>query len=112
LTALRGGADRSLDDVLDEFVRELDAARASVKSIRGETRRAFLDRLGEIDRQLLAAARAHCDAATMRQLSAEAEAELAPFRDRMPADAYERSHAACVDRLIRERTRLPVVAFD
>jgi hypothetical protein len=45
-------------------------------------------------------------------LAAEADAELAPFRNRMPADTYARSHGACIDRLVRERARLPVISFD
>jgi hypothetical protein len=30
----------------------------------------------------------------------------------MPAAAYQQSHRACVDRLLRERAGLPTVAFD
>ena len=39
-------------------------------------------------------------------------AELAPFRARMPRDAYEQSLAACRDRLLRERARLPVLTLE
>jgi len=42
----------------------------------------------------------------------EADVELAPFRNRMPPDAYGRAQAACVDRLVRDRFSLPVVAFE
>src|SRR5204862_6419582 len=34
LTTLRGGADRTLDPILDDIVRELDAARAKAKTVR------------------------------------------------------------------------------
>jgi hypothetical protein len=112
LTALRAGPERTLDDVLDAAVRELDAARASAKSLRGDARQAFLDRLAVMDRMLLDAARRQCDAATLGQLQTEADVELAAFRDRMPRDAYEQATRACVDRLIRDRARLPMVAFD
>jgi hypothetical protein len=112
LTALRGGADRSLDPALETIVRELDAARMSAKSLRGEARAAFVERLRALDEMLLAAARDRCDAATLQHLASEADAELAPFRDRMPRDAFEQSRRACIDRLIRERTRLPVVFYD
>ena len=47
----------------------------------------------------------------LQQLEAEANVELAPFRDRMAREVYERSHRAAVDRLIRERRRLPVITF-
>jgi hypothetical protein len=93
-------------------VSELDAARARAKALRGEARKVFLDRLVEIDRLLLDTARMHSDPATLEELRAEADAELASFRARMAADAYERARGACVDRLVRERTRLPVVSFD
>jgi hypothetical protein len=112
LTALRGGEERSLDPVLDAIVRELDAAQMSAKSLRGEARAAFVERLRSLDGMLLAAARDQCDAAALQQLASEADAELAPFRDRMPRDAFEQSRRACIDRLIRERARLPVVTYD
>jgi hypothetical protein len=54
----------------------------------------------------------HCDPAALEELKAEADAELASFRGRMTTEAYERARAACVDRLIRDRTRLPVVSFE
>ena len=112
LTALRGGEDRSLDPVLETIVRELDAARMGAKSLRGEARAAFVERLRTLDATLIAAARAQCEAATLERLGSEADAELAPFRDRMPRDAFDQSRRACIDRLIRERARLPVVTYD
>ena len=112
LTALRGGETRSLEPVIDDIVRELDAARARAKGLRGDARAALLDRLREIDAQLVQAARATCDAAAIQALGAEADAELAPFRGRMPQDAYGRSREACVDRLLRERVKLPVITFE
>ena len=112
LTALRAGEDRSLDSAIDTIVRELDAARAAARMLRGEARQRFLARLQTLDDSLLDAARARCDAATLQQLGAEADMELAPFRERMPRDAYDRSRRACIDRFIRERSRLPVVRFE
>ena len=112
LTALRGGEHRSLDPVLEAIVRELDAARLGAKSLRGEARAAFVERLRTLDEALVAAAREQCDVSTLQRLGSEADAELAPFRDRMPRDAFEQSRRACIDRLIRERARLPVLAYD
>jgi hypothetical protein len=112
LTSLRGGPDRALDELLDTSVTELDAARVRAKTLRGEARRVFLDRLAAIDRSLLDAAREQCDAATLDDLNAEAEAELTSFRSRMPAEAFEQARRACVDRLIRDRARLPIVRFE
>jgi hypothetical protein len=112
LTVLRAGNGASLREVVDPLVAELDAARGSAKGLRGDARRVFLTRLHALDAQLLAAARERVDAGTLEGLATEADAELAPFRDRMPPDAYARAHTACIDRLIRDRLSLPVVSFE
>ena len=112
LTMLRGGEDRLLDDVLDRLVRELDAARGSAKGLRGEARSVFIERLGVLDAELLGATRKRCSADMLRQIEAEADEELAPFRDRMAPHVLERSRRAAADRLLRERRRLPVITYD
>ena len=112
LTALRAGEERPLDATLDEIVRELDAARAGSRGLRGAAREDLLERLRALDLRFLEAARAGCDAPTLQRLAAEADVQLAPFRDRMAAGVYARSKQACIDRLIREQLRLPVIAFD
>lgn len=112
LTAIRGGENRGLDSLLDRLVRDLDAARAGARSLRGDARAAFLSRLRELDAELTVAARSACDASEMEQLEKDAEADLAPFRERMPREAYEQSRRAAADRLIRARRRLPVIAYD
>jgi hypothetical protein len=112
LTILRAGEDRSLDGTLDDLVRELDAARAGSKSVRGERRDGLLQRLRDLDRRLVEAARAACDGQTLRRLAAEADEQLAPFRHRMSAGVYAESQQACLDRLIREHAKLPTIAFE
>ena len=112
LTALRAGEDRSLDAVADTLVRELDAARGMARALRGEGRQKLLDRLRAMDRELLDAARMHSDVSTIEALEAEAATELAPFRDRLPSDAYDRSLRAAIDRLVREQRRLPVITYE
>jgi hypothetical protein len=112
LTSMRAGDDRALDDTLDAIIRELDGARAGARSLRGDARARLLDRLRVLDAMLADAVRARCDEAMLRELDRDAAAQLAPFRERMAADAYDRSRAACVDRGIRERFRLPVIAYD
>jgi hypothetical protein len=47
----------------------------------------------------------------MQAIERSADAELAPFRAHMAADAYARARWAAVDRLIRERAALPVVTL-
>jgi hypothetical protein len=112
LTMLRGGEDRSLDEILDRLVRELDAARSGARALRGDARAVFLERLGALDAELMDAARARCGADLLQQIDAEAGEELAPFRERMAPPVFERSRRAAADRLIRERRRLPVIRFD
>ena len=112
LTVLRGAADRSLDAILEAVILELDGRRAEARSLRGEARRELLERLKALDEELLAAARAHSDAALLAQLGAEADEELAPFKDRLSSASFHDSRRAAVDRLVRERWRLPRVSFD
>jgi hypothetical protein len=112
LSTLRTGTNRPIDATVDAIVRELDGARSAAKTWRGDVRQAFLERLRLLDRTLIEAARGEQDAAALEQLGVEADAELAPFRERMPRQAYEQSRRAAVDRLIRERGRLPVIAFE
>ena len=112
LTALRAGSDRSLDPVLDDLVRELDAARAKSKAVRGEARDALIERLRQLDVSLVDGLRQRIDARGLQQLAEEADEELKPFRARMPAEAYQQSHRACVDRLIRERAGLPEISYE
>ena len=112
LTALRAGADRSLDAILDDIVRQIDTERAGSKQLRGARRDELLQRLRDMDDRLVEAARAACDRRTLERLGADADADLAPFRPRMPADVYARSQRACMNRLIREYAKLPTIAFD
>ncbi len=111
LTTLRAGDVRSLDTILDGLIRELDAARASAKILRGDARQAFVERLRALDEQLITAAREGCGVEMLQELREEADRELAPFRARMPDEAYAQSRNACVNRLVRDRLRLPVIAF-
>ena len=50
--------------------------------------------------------------ATLAEAASEADEQLAPFKARMPYAAHQRARQACIDRLLRERTGLPVVAFE
>jgi len=112
LTALRGGPDRTLDPALDRIVQELDGYRSSSRAIRGESRLELLERLRALDGELVASARDTCDPATMLALEADAAGELAPFRARLSEEVFEHARHAAVDRLIRQRRRLPTIAFD
>lgn len=104
-------ADGALGPVVADAIRLLEGLAVAPPS-RGEARHHILDQLRALDEQLIAAANAQCDGPAREALVAEADEELAPFRARMPADAYEQSRQACVTRLIRERLRLPVLTYE
>jgi hypothetical protein len=106
-----GVVDAAFDEVIDRVARELDAARADARGVRGEARQALLDRLAVLDRELLRTARQSLDEATQGALAREAEEELAGFRLSMAADIFARAREAAIDRLVRERFRLPTVAL-
>jgi hypothetical protein len=112
LTTLRGGNDRTLDPILDIIIRELDAARARAKSVRGDAREALIERLRQLDTSLIDVLKGQCDDGALRQLGAEADEELKPFRVRMPVEAYQQAHRACIDRLLRDRANLPTISYD
>ena len=93
--------------------RELDVARAGAKAIRGDARQALIERLRALDTQLLDAARAR--SATRRRMRRSPPRPTPSWRRFASAWRPRRtsSHGApCVDRLLRERRRLPMVAFE
>ena len=102
----------SFDSQVETAVRELDGMRISAKHARGDARAAILARLGEIDRALVAAARCDLGDARMAQLTAAAEAEVAPFVARMPVEARARTVNAACDRLVRDAAGLPIVTLE
>ncbi len=113
LTTLRAsGRSPAFDRRLDEAVRELDRARAGAKQARGDARAALLDRLTELDRELLDAARGEIDDARRAALIAEAQTEIAPFAARMTSEARARAIDAAFDRLLRDAIGLPVLCHE
>jgi hypothetical protein len=110
--SLRSADESGLDPLIESIARELDIARGTAKGVRGAARAALLARLADFDAQLMAAARERLSTEVRAELRREAEEELAPFRTRMAQAAYEQSLAACMDRLVRERARLPILTLE
>ena len=96
---------------LTRLVADVDALRPVARGARGPARKAVVDRLDEIDRALLAAAR-EAAGPDLGGLEADARAELSSFRSRLDADAFARAVDASVDRLLRGRLGLPAVRFE
>jgi hypothetical protein len=125
LTALLAGPDGPADgadgpDALCHQLRPLLESTANEISslsdlpgpLRGETRARVSARLAALDAAMLEAARAGADTATLHVLRQDAAEELAPFRERMPQDVYDQAVASAVNRLLRDRCRLPVLTFE
>ena len=114
LTSARaaGVVDESFEPVIDAVARELDAARASARGLRGDARQALIARLTALDRKLLDRAREALDDTTRVSLLDDAETELTAFRSRMAPDAFARARDAAFDHLLRDRFRLPIIAFE
>jgi hypothetical protein len=111
LTLARAGAESWLDMAIDTIIRELETMSSTARGLRGQAREAVVDRLATLDRSLLDLMRERSNGAALAEVTREADAELAPFRDRMLADAYDKARRACIDRLLRERARLPTLTL-
>lgn len=114
LTAVRGSERHgpALGELAGQVVGELDGLRAAAKTARGDARRRLLVRLADIERALMTVARDTADASLRETIRGETERDLAPFRARMPADAFRKSLQTGTDRLLRERLELPRIAFE
>ena len=106
-----GSLGPTFDALIDRVADELETARSDARGVRGERRRQLVERLAALDRELLLEARAATDENALDALRREADTELAPFKGGMTADAFARAREAAIDRLVRERYRLPTIAF-
>jgi hypothetical protein len=113
LTSARSGGSvgPTFDALIDRVADELETARSDARGVRGERRRQLVERLAALDRELLLEARTATDENVLDALRREADLELVPFKGGMTADAFARAREAALDRLLRERYRLPTIAF-
>lgn len=96
---------------LDGIVGDVAEIQIASKGARGETREKFIERLKALDTVLMAAARDEAERSGLAaELQAAAASELAPWRERMPADAWSGAVRAAADRLLRDRLDLPDLA--
>ncbi len=113
LTVLRG-SDKlrgSGDAVLESAVGQLESLAAGARRVRGDEREAAIRALQQIDAALIERLATSIDEPDRQALRAEAMRELEPFKDRMPADAYEQAVEAAFTRLVRQRFGIPTIAF-
>jgi hypothetical protein len=88
----------------------LAGIRESARTARGPARGELTERFRGLDADIAAAAAASASPALLTELRSEAEQELAPFRGRLPGEAWRQSIAVVVDRLLRDRLGLPALA--
>jgi hypothetical protein len=111
LTTLRAGpAPPVSSEILAGIVAELDPMIAGARTARGPAREALVDRLATLDRRLMDAARAEAGSSLLAELQAQAVADLEAFAERMPAAAWQQAVTSAVDRALRNRLSLPVLA--
>ena len=106
-----GAVAGDLDRAIERVVSELGDARVASRSLRGEARAVLITRLHAVDDELMAAAWAATAADALDGIGHEAEQDLAAFRGRMSADDYGRAVAAATMKLLRERLKLPDIAY-
>lgn len=114
LSSLRatGALDDAADPLVDRIARELDVARSAGAGVRGEARRALIERLAHLDTELGAYALVHAPAPVTAALREEALADLAGYRATMAPDAFAAAVDAATVRLLRQRLGLPTVRFE
>lgn len=114
LTGSRAGAGRSarFGADVDAVVRELDGLASDARQARGHARDRIVERLAELDVRLGALAEAEIAPQQSAALTLEAESELAPFKARMPPDAWERAYRSALQRLMREALGIPLLAYE
>jgi hypothetical protein len=112
LTALRASSGgQSIDEAtIDEAVRRLDELASRAERARGAARTAIVVSLDEIDASLLSAAERGVTPEQLTELRAQAERDLAPFRERMPPDSYRETYRAAFLQLLRTQAQLPMLS--
>lgn len=98
-----------LRDAVSHAIERLSSVREGLARTRGIARDPWLAQLGPIDQDLMAQARRAVDAAVVRGLTEQAERELAPYRDRLTPEAWQRAVTVTVDRGVRAHFGLPTL---
>jgi len=107
-----GSRSREFVGQVGAILQQLDRIAVDAHGSRGEARTSILDTLRSLDDDLLRIAHAEAGAELTTRLAADADAELAPFKTRMPPAELARARAAAVDRLLRDALNLPVLTYD
>lgn len=111
LTRVAGRMDlpEAVRDIAGSALAEVAEWRAQAPRARGAAREAIVERLGPLQRAVIAAARAAASPALITELEREAAGDLAPYRSRLSGGAWQQALGVTVDRLLRERFGLPMI---
>ncbi len=96
-------------DAVSRAIEQLSALREELARTRGPARDPLIERLAPIDHGLLMQARQVVAPEVLRDLTTQAEQELAPYRDRLSPEHWTRAVSVTVDRGIRDQLALPVL---
>jgi hypothetical protein len=99
-------------DGADAIVRALGDMRDRAQGVRGGARDEMTAALALLDAELMRVTRATAETALVTRLRADSAAELAAYRGRLDAAAWERAVELGVERLLRDHFGLPTVALD
>jgi hypothetical protein len=111
LAGRRTARSAAFEREIERLIAALDPLAADARHARGEARAAIVERLAELDAQLMAAAIADLDRAATSNLEREAHEELAGFGARLSPDARAEAMRAAFERLVRESLSLPTVRY-
>ena len=96
-------------DNVSHAIERLSAVREGLAQSRGAAREPWLAQLAPIDHTLVTEARRIIDAAVLRELTEQAERDMAPYRDRLAPEVWQRAVTLTTDRGVRAHLGLPVL---
>ena len=94
-------------DVMSRLIEQLSSLRDELAHTRGAARDLLLERLAPLERELLDHSRQVIPPDVLREITARAEQDLAPYRDRLAPEAWSRAVSVTVDRGVGEHLELP-----
>jgi rRNA-processing protein FCF1 len=100
-----------LRDAIESCRERVQALQEPAGGARGEARAAVVAALEEIDRVLVNATLRHAPEALRQAARREAEADLAPYRERLSESLWRQSVEITEGRLLRHRLGLPTIAL-
>ena len=98
-------------EAVSHAIEQLSSVREGLARSRGAARDPWLAQVAPIDQDLMAQARRVVDAALLRDLTEQAEREMAPYRDRLAPEAWQRAVTVTVDRGVRIHLGLPALEW-